>query len=59
MTPKQYRNYQKKLVDEAFNAILERERREQHEREMQGWMHQLDQDDQAIQNFLGENDGYE
>ena len=51
MTPEQYKKYQETLFKEACNAIIEREMNEQWEREQQGLMHQLDQDDPAIQDF--------
>ena len=39
------------LAKQAFDAIIEREMDEQWEREMEGWMNTLDQDDQAINDF--------
>ena len=51
MTPDQYRKYAKVLTESALNAIIEKERNEQYEREQQGLMHQLDQDDQSIEDF--------
>ena len=54
MTPEQYKKYQETLFKEACNAIIEREMNEQWEREQQGLMHQLDQDDPAIEGFCQE-----
>ena len=51
MTFKQEREYKQVLWQKAINAIIERELNEQYEREQQGLMHQLDQDDQAINDF--------
>ena len=51
MTPKQSKDYVQTLIEAAFDAIMAKELNEQYEREQQGLMHQLDQDDQAIEDF--------
>ena len=49
------KNYRDTIIwqayEAAFDAIIAKELNEQYEREQQGLMHQLDQDDQAIEDF--------
>ena len=51
MTPKQSKDYVQTIIAAAFDAIIAKELNQQHEREMQGWMNDLDQDDRAIEDF--------
>ena len=52
------KNYRDTIIwqayEAAFDAIIAKELNEQHEREMQGWMNDLDQDDRAIEDFCGD-----
>lgn len=54
MTPKQSRDYCKTIIEAAFDAIIAKEMNEQHEKQMQEWMHSLDQDEQAIEDFCND-----
>ena len=51
MTPKQNKDYCAVLTEAASDALIAKEMQEQHEKQMQGWMNDLDQDDQAIEDF--------